>query len=165
MYRLTFARPSDVQNVLNVTCEVDTSISTSRNALCCSRQLVYPQHPDVFEALSELPQIDPVWLPTYAPWLNPIEKLWRWLRVDVLKMHRFVSQWGAFRTQVNGFLDQCATSSDDLLRYVGLKGDGLLVTTRISPTRLANRIYQECAYIFRFHYKKVVYLTLVQDQK
>ena len=84
------------------------------------------KHPDVLDALSELPQIAPVWLPTYAPWLNPIEKLWRWLRVDVFKMHRFASQWEEFRARVNGFLDQFATGSDDLLRYVGLKGDGLL---------------------------------------
>ena len=31
-------------------------------------------HEDVMTALKALPQIEPVWLPTYAPWLNPIEK-------------------------------------------------------------------------------------------
>jgi len=31
-------------------------------------------HPEVQAALLELPQIEVVWLPTYAPWLNPIEK-------------------------------------------------------------------------------------------
>ncbi len=31
-------------------------------------------HPEVQAALSELPRIEPVWLPTYAPWLNPIEE-------------------------------------------------------------------------------------------
>jgi hypothetical protein len=31
-------------------------------------------HVEVEAALSELPQIEPVWLPPYAPWLNPIEK-------------------------------------------------------------------------------------------
>jgi hypothetical protein len=41
----------------------------------------------VAEALCGLPRLQSVWLPTYAPWLNPIEKLWRWLRQDVLKMH------------------------------------------------------------------------------
>jgi hypothetical protein len=46
------------------------------------------RHPDVLEALQAWPPIEPVWLPTYAPWLNPIEKLWRWLRQDVLKLHR-----------------------------------------------------------------------------
>jgi len=31
-------------------------------------------HPDVQAALAELPQIEPVWLPTYAPWLNPTQR-------------------------------------------------------------------------------------------
>jgi DDE superfamily endonuclease len=35
-------------------------------------------HPEVLTALARYPRIKPVWLPTYAPWLNPIEKLWRW---------------------------------------------------------------------------------------
>ena len=29
-------------------------------------------HPEVQAALASLPQIEPVWLPTYAPWLNPM---------------------------------------------------------------------------------------------
>ena len=37
-------------------------------------------HPDVLTALEDYPRLKPLWLPTYAPWLNPIEKLWRWLR-------------------------------------------------------------------------------------
>jgi transposase len=28
-----------------------------------------------------------LFLPTYASWLNPIEKLWRWLRQDILHDH------------------------------------------------------------------------------
>src|SRR5262245_23977579 len=32
-------------------------------------------HPDVVTALADYPRITPMWLPTYAPWLNPIEKL------------------------------------------------------------------------------------------
>ena len=44
-------------------------------------------HEKVLECAFEQ-QIELVWLPTYAPWLNPIEKLWRWLRQDVLKLHR-----------------------------------------------------------------------------
>ena len=35
------------------------------------------RHADVLAALGRWPRIEPVWLPTYAPWLNPIEKLWR----------------------------------------------------------------------------------------
>jgi len=84
------------------------------------------RHPDVLEALKAWPQIEPVWLPTYAPWLNPIEKLWRWLRQDVLKMHRLATDWPECRRHVNAFLDQFAQGSTELLHYVGLLGEGKL---------------------------------------
>ena len=84
------------------------------------------QHPDVLAALTELPRIAPVWLPTYAPWLNPIEKLWRWLRQDQLYMHRLAQDWSVLRCRVNAFFDQFAAGSHALLRYVGLLGDGKL---------------------------------------
>ena len=83
-------------------------------------------HPDVLATLETLPRLEPAWLPTYAPWLNPIEKLWRWLKQDVLKLHRLAADWHALRQRVTAFLEQFATGSLDLLRYVGLLGDGKL---------------------------------------
>jgi transposase len=83
-------------------------------------------HDDVLATLRQLPRLEPVWLPTYAPWLNPIEKLWHWLRRDVLKAHRLADDWAQLRQQVNAFLDQFAHGSPALLRYVGLVGDGHL---------------------------------------
>ena len=85
-------------------------------------------HPDVLTALADSPRIKPVWLPTYAPWLNPIEKLWRWLRQDILKMHRWVEDWPQVKQRVRDFLEQFAHGSSALLRYVGLKGKGKLAT-------------------------------------
>jgi transposase len=85
-------------------------------------------HPEVLAALEGLPRIRPVWLPTYAPWLNPIEKLWRWLREAVLKLHRLAGDWKALRQRVNAFLDQFAAGSPELLHYVGLQGEGKLAT-------------------------------------
>jgi transposase len=84
------------------------------------------RHADVLAALAEMPRIEAVWLPTYAPWLNPIEKLWRWLREAILKLHRLAGDWAALRERVNAFLDQFAHGSQALLRYVGLLGDGKL---------------------------------------
>jgi transposase len=83
-------------------------------------------HDDVLGALTRWPRIEPVWLPTYSPWLNPIEKLWRWLRQDVLKLHRLAGDWSSLRGRVNQFLGQFATGPQDLLRYVGLLGQGKL---------------------------------------
>lgn len=84
------------------------------------------RHEDVQEALRQLPRLELVWLPTYAPWLNPIEKLWRWLREDLLWMHRHADDWAALQAEVHGFFARFAHGSPDLLHYVGLQGDGLL---------------------------------------
>ncbi len=85
-------------------------------------------HEDVLAALANWPRLHPVWLPTYAPWLNPIEKLWRWIRQDVLKLHRWVTDWERVRQNVRHFLDQFKHGSEPLLRYVGLLGEGLLAS-------------------------------------
>lgn len=87
-------------------------------------------HPDVLATVDGLPQVTPVWLPTYAPWLNPFEKLWRWLRADVLRRHRLAHDWAALHARVRAFLDQFTAGSDDLLHYVGLLGDGRLAAAR-----------------------------------
>ncbi len=67
--------------------------------------------------------IQRVFLPTYASWLHPIEKLWRTLRQDVLHLHRLADNLAQVREGVAAFLDQFAQPgalSDALLRYVGL---------------------------------------------
>lgn len=83
-------------------------------------------HPDVLAALALLPRIEPVWLPTYAPWLNPIEQLWRALRGTVLTQHHLAADWAALRARVQAFLDQFAHGSPTLLTTVGLTGAGRL---------------------------------------
>ncbi len=62
-------------------------------------------------------------LPTYASWLNPIEKLWRWLKQDVLHLHRLSDDWPGLKQAVADFLDQFQEGSPELLRYVGLLPD------------------------------------------
>ena len=64
--------------------------------------------------------IQAVPLPTYASWLNPIEKLWRFLKQEVLHMHRLANDLTGLRGEIDRFLDQFALGSDQLLRYVGL---------------------------------------------
>lgn len=65
-------------------------------------------------------------LPTYASWTNPIEKLWRKLRQDVLHLHRFADDWEATKQAVTTFLDQFTHGSSDLLRYVGLQNPSII---------------------------------------
>lgn len=61
-----------------------------------------------------------LFLPTYASWTNPIEKLWRLLRQEVLHLHRFGDDWPALKQRVWDFLDQFHSGSAVLLRYAGL---------------------------------------------
>jgi putative transposase len=89
-------------------------------------------HVDVQAALADRPRRELVGLPTYAPWLNPIAKLWRWWRQDVLKLHRLADDWHTLRERVSAFLDQFAAGSHALLRSTGLIGDGHLAYVRRS---------------------------------
>lgn len=79
-------------------------------------------HPQVIEA-ARTAQVDVVPLPTYSPWLNPIEKLWRQLRQEVLHMHRLSDQWEQLQQRVMKFLESLAGGSQSLLHYVGLLPD------------------------------------------
>jgi hypothetical protein len=67
-------------------------------------------------------------LPTYATWLNPIEKLWRKFRQEVDYLHLLADDWQRLRERVQAFFDQFAHGSVDLLRYVGLCGAGTLAS-------------------------------------
>lgn len=77
------------------------------------------KHPKVMEALSQN-RITPLFLPTYASWLNPIEKVWRWLRQEVLHNHRHSKTFKSLREEVMTWLNQFEEGSKELLHYVGL---------------------------------------------
>lgn len=83
-------------------------------------------HPEVLAAVEQLPQLQLVFLPTYSPWLNPIEKLWDWLKAEVIKMHRLAGHYPQLKQKVAEFLDLFAPGSATLLRRVGLTGNGKL---------------------------------------
>ena len=79
----------------------------------------WPKQPGPKAVRDQLP-IRLLLLPTYASWLNPIEKLWRWLQQDVLHLHRLSDDWQALKLAVANFLDGLTDGSLELLRYVGL---------------------------------------------
>jgi transposase len=51
-------------------------------------------------------------LPTYAPWTNPIEKVWRKFNQDLFHHHPWSAEWDRLKS--------CSNASEDLLRYAGL---------------------------------------------
>ena len=82
----------------------------------------WPTAPRANWATDDLP-VQLLFQPTYAPWTNPIEKLWRWLCQDHLHLHRLSDDWSALKQRVRDFLDGFAGPSPDLLHYVGLLPD------------------------------------------
>ena len=79
----------------------------------------WPTAPSSKARMDNLP-IQLLCLPTYASWLNPIEKLWRWLKQDIIHLHRLSDAWLELRQRVDEFLTNFTHGSLELLRYVGL---------------------------------------------
>ena len=71
------------------------------------------------EGITKLP-IKILQLPTYAPWTNPIEKLWRWVRQTVIHLHGLSDDWDTLKQRVCDFILSFRRGSNELLRYVGL---------------------------------------------
>ena len=67
-------------------------------------------HPELLEGLrgSKLTLVS---LPTYSPWLNPVEKVWRQLDAEVLHLHPWVNAWAEEQAAVQAWLDCWADGS------------------------------------------------------
>lgn len=79
---------------------------------------------EVQAVLAQHRRLHAIALPTYAPWLNPIEKLWRKMRQEHTALHQLASDWKQLQTRTQAFFEQFAHGSTELVRYVGLLGEG-----------------------------------------
>jgi transposase len=79
-------------------------------------------HDDVLRSL-EGGRLKLLRLPTYAPWTNPTEKVWRKLKQEVTHQHDFADDNAALNGAIDRWLAQYAGGSAELLRYVGLAPD------------------------------------------
>jgi hypothetical protein len=77
-------------------------------------------HPVVLQAVQEDPRLVVLPLPTYAPWLSAIEKLWRLLRQEVTHAHPWCDDFHQFRRTIMDKLAEFSTGSQRLLHYCGL---------------------------------------------
>jgi transposase len=77
------------------------------------------KHPTTEALMAEL-GICPVWLPTYTPEANPIERLWWQLSEDVLAHHRYSDAWESLKERITSWLEQFTRPSTTLLRLMGL---------------------------------------------
>lgn len=76
-------------------------------------------HARVLAELAKDPRAQLLPLPTYSPWLNNIEKLWRWTKQHVVHAHPWCDDFNTFKTHVREELARCS-SLPELHRYCGL---------------------------------------------
>lgn len=79
------------------------------------------RHQEVQKTVNRLGRIEMVFLPTYAPYLNPEEKVWRWTKQRLIHAHPYSDDFNAFKQQVAATLDDANRNKADLLRYCGLQ--------------------------------------------
>jgi putative transposase len=77
-------------------------------------------HPKVTEALARQERVEVLWLPTYSPWLNPTEKVWRHARQRVSHAHPWSDDFREFRQNVREEFQSLEQGSEEMKRYVGL---------------------------------------------
>lgn len=59
-------------------------------------------------------------LPTYASWLNPIEKLWKLFKKDFIHNHKYAHRFKELTEDMAQHLSKLNVPNRDLLRYCGL---------------------------------------------
>jgi transposase len=77
-------------------------------------------HVKVREFLGEHPRLQILRLPTYAPRLNAVEKLWKWARQTLCHAHPFCDDFNQFKVQLKARFDEAAASPAVMARYCGI---------------------------------------------
>jgi transposase len=77
-------------------------------------------HAKVGAFLEAEPRLSALFLPTYAPRLNPAEKLWRRLRQTLTHAHPYCDDFHQFKAQLARCLAEAQANPDLIRRYCGL---------------------------------------------
>jgi transposase len=77
-------------------------------------------HEQVTQLLASQPRLQVLRLPTYAPWLNPIEKAWKWVRQHYTHAHRCCDDFRLFRQQLDDCLTEATRYPEAIKQYCGL---------------------------------------------
>ena len=82
-------------------------------------QLAVHYHNAVTRVLSGDARVEIVPLPTYSPWLNKIEKVWKLTKQEVTHAHPWSDNFIEFRKQVRNHFLTLEKRPMEVLRYVG----------------------------------------------
>ena len=82
-------------------------------------------HEQVLKAVGKDERIQVLWLPTYAPWLNPTEKLWKWVRQKLTHMHDLANDFTKLKSRIDEVLITASENPIEMLQYTGTGSDKL----------------------------------------
>ena len=74
----------------------------------------------VRKVLEAQPGTQALFLPTYSPWLNNIEKLWKWVRQHVTHAHPWAEDFNLFREHILREFARLESGLPEIRRYYGL---------------------------------------------
>jgi hypothetical protein len=77
-------------------------------------------HERALRALQRDARLSIAWLPTYSPWLNPVEKLWKWVRQRRVHMHQLSHSIPDLRGLIDRTLKVAESMPQEMLRYTGM---------------------------------------------
>lgn len=78
-------------------------------------------HPDALKLIAKDARIVMVPLPTYSPWLNRIEKVWRFIKQSIVHNHPYADHFDIFKERIQHLLSSFESGSPQLLQYTGLR--------------------------------------------
>jgi transposase len=77
-------------------------------------------HKTILNVLATDARIQILPLPTYAPWLNPIEKLWRLIKHKTTHAHRLADRFDKLKANIESQIRWCQQNPSYVLQYTGL---------------------------------------------
>lgn len=77
-------------------------------------------HEDAMRIIGKDVRIELVPLPTYSPWLNHIEKVWRYVKQTIIHNHPYADDFDKFKSVIDELLNSFKSGSPMLLKYTGL---------------------------------------------
>jgi len=76
-------------------------------------------HQAAWRAIRADERLQVLWRPTYAPWLNPAEKIWKLIRQKLTHMHPYADDKRSLSMNIERLLNLSAGDPQVLLKYTG----------------------------------------------
>jgi len=74
----------------------------------------------IWSELNKYGRLKEIKLPTYSPWLNPIEKVWRYLKQHLTHLHDMSDNLDLLKSKISLILERHSSGSQEILKYSGL---------------------------------------------